>query len=247
MFGFLGAWVYFITHLMRHYFTCDLTPNSFIIGTVRMITASLLALVLGYVLPGIIGLGEGGPDPQAKSQFIGALAVIGFFFGYFPSRALLAIEKVATGALRAVFGQDRFDYNSTSLSALPGVSYQHELRLQQEGIDSIENLSRIDPVELAIRTRFGIAQLQHWVDAAWLRIHLGADWEAFVAATGITSRGELCAFLEQSHADHAAAQERLCAGLEERLRHKVAILCAIACASDGDPAGAGPRGGAMPG
>ena len=35
------------------------------------------------------------------------------------------------------------------LSMLGGMSYAHELRLEREGFDNIENLSNADPVDLA--------------------------------------------------------------------------------------------------
>jgi hypothetical protein len=47
-FGFLGAYIYFIGTLSRAYFTLDLTPQTFVDGTIRMITASVLALVISF-------------------------------------------------------------------------------------------------------------------------------------------------------------------------------------------------------
>jgi hypothetical protein len=53
-FGFLGAYVYFIGSLARAYFTLDLTPQTFVDGSIRMIGASVLALVVSFS-PGIHG------------------------------------------------------------------------------------------------------------------------------------------------------------------------------------------------
>lgn len=53
-FGFLGAYIYFIGMLARAYFTLDLTPQTFMDGTLRMICASALALVISFH-PGIHG------------------------------------------------------------------------------------------------------------------------------------------------------------------------------------------------
>lgn len=47
-FGFLGAYIYFIGSLARAYFTLDLTPHTFVDGSIRMIVASVLALVLSF-------------------------------------------------------------------------------------------------------------------------------------------------------------------------------------------------------
>ncbi len=48
-FGFLGAYVYFIGSVVRAYFTLDLTSHTFVDGAIRMIVASILALVLSFV------------------------------------------------------------------------------------------------------------------------------------------------------------------------------------------------------
>lgn len=47
-FGFLGAYIYFIGMLARAYFTLDLTPQTFMDGTLRMICSSVLALVISF-------------------------------------------------------------------------------------------------------------------------------------------------------------------------------------------------------
>src|SRR5690606_37338943 len=55
-FRFLGAYVYFIGSVVRAYFTMDLTAHTFVDGAIRMMVASILALVLSFsfdfVLPG---------------------------------------------------------------------------------------------------------------------------------------------------------------------------------------------------
>ncbi|MDE2367179.1 MAG: hypothetical protein KGM95_09635, partial [Betaproteobacteria bacterium] len=47
-FGFLGAYVYFVGSVVRAYFTLDLTSHTFVDGAIRMIVASILALVLSF-------------------------------------------------------------------------------------------------------------------------------------------------------------------------------------------------------
>ncbi|MGA6828477.1 hypothetical protein ACO9S2_12775 [Nitrospira sp. NS4] len=48
-FGFLGAYIYFIGMLVRAYFTLDLTPQTFVDGSFRMISSSVLALIISFV------------------------------------------------------------------------------------------------------------------------------------------------------------------------------------------------------
>lgn len=222
-FGFLGAWVHFIGNLTRSYFTCDLTPNTFVSSVVRMASASLLALVLSFILPKLL---VSKPDSDI---FLRMLPVISFFFGYFPSRALRVIENVAVKGLGSVLGK-RGAYQSTPLTALSGISYQHEVRLGREGIDNVENLSHVSAIDFALRTGFGYRQLDHWISHAWLRTHMGGDYAEFARGTGITSRGELRAFLDDwdQTSSGRTAQELLKEGVDSKIHAKVDILCACA-------------------
>ncbi len=219
-FGFLGAWIHFIGQVTRSYFMCDLTPNTFVNGSVRMVSASLLALVVSFILPTLF---EDGPQSET---FRRSLPVISFFFGYFPSRALLVIENFAGKWLGPLLG-GKATYQSTPLSALPGVSYEHEVRLKREGIDNVENLSEASAIDFALRTGFGFKQLDHWIGQAWLRTRLGKDYENFERATGITSRQELKAFLDRwtPTPPHQRAQDQLKQGLDAEIHAKVEVIC----------------------
>ena len=221
-FGFLGAFIYFIGQVVRAYFTLDLTPHTFVDAAVRMATASVLALVVSFVLP-LESRCE--PDDLSLGCLVHPLPLVSFFLGYFPSRALLLIEKLATRYIR-----NRWEtYNSTSLSLLPGMSIPHEVRLGREGFDNMENLSHADTLDLAIRTGFSFRQLQHWIGQAWLRVHLGADYAAFERHTGITSRAELQEFLcdwEASKQDGDSAAH-LAGGQASPSALKIDSLCRL--------------------
>jgi hypothetical protein len=179
-FGFLGGFVYFIGHLVRSYFTLDLTPHTYVESSVRMVSASLLALVVSFAIP--LELPCKGSD-----CIFDPLPLVAFFLGYFPNRALLFIEKSAA----KLIGYKLEEYTATPLSELQGMSLSHEVRLNREGFDNVENLSHADTIDLAIRTGFGYRQLRQWVGQAWLRSHLTDDYPAFVKNTGITARHEL--------------------------------------------------------
>ena len=204
-FGFLGAYVYFIAHLVRSYFTLDLTPHTYVESTIRMVTASVLALIISFVLPLSSRCASATPPYECITH---ALPLAAFFLGYFPDRALLVIEKLATKLIRAL---PATAYRSTPLSDLHGVSFAHEVRLNREGFDNVENLVQADPLELAVRTGFGFRELSHWIDQGWLRVHLGDDYDAFAKATGITDRSELREFLQRWEGKDDTGVERLSA------------------------------------
>jgi hypothetical protein len=183
-FGFLGAYVYFIGYLTRSVFTLDLSPSTFVICSVRMATGSIVALVISFVLAELPYFRQGA---GASDLLKASLPLLSFFIGFFPSRGLLFISKLASRAL-ATRGDD---YASENLTKLKGMSYAHELRLVQEGYDNLENLALANPLDLALRTGFSYQQLRQWVGEAWLRMHMNDDYEAFCNATGITGAYEL--------------------------------------------------------
>jgi hypothetical protein len=220
-FGFLGAYIYFIAHLVRSYFTLDLTPHTYVESTIRMVTASVLALIVSFVLPLSARCASATPDYQCITH---ALPLVSFFLGYFPGRALLLIEKLGTKVIRSM---PATAYRSTPLSDLHGVSFAHEIRLNREGFDNIENLVQADALELAVRTGFSFRELSHWIDQGWLRIHLGDDYDAFAKATGITDRSELREFLQHWNGKDGAGVDRL-AAWPGAPAVKIAVLSALA-------------------
>lgn len=232
-FGFLGAYVYFVGSVVRAYFTMDLTSHTFVDGAIRMIVASILALVLSFaydfVLPGdapsvprSVAASNGNPaeassasshaieqgDKQDRSPGMEAalptslslLPIVAFFFGFYPKRASLALERVALKVMRDIIPGD--GYRALPLSMLAGMSYAHELRLEREGFDNVENLSNADAVDLAVRTCFSYSQLKQWIDQGWLASHLREDYPYFVRRTGISTSEELHCFLAAAEANN---------------------------------------------
>jgi hypothetical protein len=243
-FGFLGAYVYFIGSVVRAYFTMDLTSHTFVDGAIRMIVASILALVLSFaydfVLPGdvssvprSVAAGDGEPaeassasspasepgDKQDRSPGMEAalptglslLPIVAFFFGFYPKRASLALERVALKVMRNIIPAD--GYRALPLSMLAGMSYSHELRLEREGFDNIENLSNADAVDLAVRTCFSYSQLKQWIDEAWLACHLREDYPYFVRRSGISTSEELHCFLYTCDGNSSDGVQQLVAAL----------------------------------
>ncbi|MBA2658404.1 MAG: hypothetical protein H0U72_02285 [Nitrosospira sp.] len=242
-FGFLGAYIYFIGSVVRAYFTLDLTSHTFVDGAIRMIVASILALVLSFVFdfafpsdskpaaaPVTAPINDStepsstadasSANTSSKGSFdetestipasLSLLPVLSFFFGFYPKRAALAIERVVLKVMRNIPGDS---YRALPLSMLAGMSYAHELRLEREGFDNIENLSGADPVDLAVRTCFTYTQLRQWIDQAWLAAHLREDYPDFVRRTGITNSDELHTFLSACESAQVDGVEQLVSGL----------------------------------
>ena len=101
-FGFLGAYVYMVSDLLRGYFTLGLSPHTFVANTIRMVTASLLSLVVAFLF-------------SHWSDKVSLLTpALSFFFGYFPETALLYMRKW----MAARFHITAERYYATPLSSL---------------------------------------------------------------------------------------------------------------------------------
>lgn len=229
-YGFLGAYIYFIGSVIRAYFTLDLTSHTFVDGAVRMIVASILALVLSFVFnftfpedfkavaapaSNSASAKEDAKDAADETEptipaSLSLLPVLSFFFGFYPKRAALAIERVVLKVMRSIPGDS---YRALPLSMLAGMSYAHELRLEREGYDNVENLCSADAVDLAVCTCFSYNQSKQWIDQAWLAAHLREDYPDFVRHTSITSSNELRLFLTEGDAAHMDGAAMLAAGL----------------------------------
>jgi hypothetical protein len=212
-FGFLGAYIYFISQLLRSYFTLDLSPHTHVAGAIRMTTSSVLALVLSFVLPGTLaaipGVGEG----------LMALPVIAFFLGYFPNRALLWLQIMGNKFL----GLGREDYSGTALARLTGMSSSNEVRLEREGFDNLETLSHADSIQLAVRTGLSYRQLKYWISEARLRVQLGEDYDELVRRTWIHTEEQLREFYANA-GDERTATERLAhAFVDSTVESKLAV------------------------
>ncbi len=195
-FGFLGAYAYSIGQLVRAYFTVDLTPNTFVAASVRMIVACVLTLVFSFAFTFV--LSETDMRHQTEEASVAILPVLGFFFGYFPRKALLGIERLV-GRLFGSLLRER-QAESRALNRVSGMNLEHAARLEREGIDNIENLALAEPLEIAIRTGFSYRQVTTWIEEAWLRAHMGdADYPKLADGCGILTRRQLQEIVERWH------------------------------------------------
>jgi hypothetical protein len=225
-FGFAGAYVYFLTHLVRSYFTLDLTPDFFIASSVRMIMGSVIAVVVSFA---VVDIDDSGAHMLVENLSIGWLPILSFMIGYFPDRAILWISKQVS----ANFGMKQADYQAIPLEVMSGMSHAHEIRLRREGFDNVENLAQGHCLGLAVRTGFNYRQLRDWIGEAWLRSHLRDDYEAFRLATGIGNADDLREFIDKAGSnlkweDFIVVEDAL---VQKRLAVKADILSRLLPAS----------------
>ncbi len=151
----LGGYLSGGQYIYRRFSTIDLTPGNFFSIGIRMVLAPIVALMLSYLISS--------DDPS--SIYSNGILVIAFLTGLFPERGLrLLMDKSAS------FFPNKKDQEvkNLPLEAIEGISYMHRLRLNEVGIDNVQNLAQFNFMLLIIKTPFPARILLDWVSQAKL-------------------------------------------------------------------------------
>ena len=173
VYGFLGAYVFGISSLVRQYVTDDLQPRYYASLTVRYLSVLVLSWLVSFMAS---------PTPvddfflnsQERAQ------LLAFTIGLFPAIGLRAIQRLSARLLgTALFRGKDFD-KDPPLGDLEGLTIFQEDRLLLEGIENQQNLVCANIVDLMLKTRFPVEQLIDWMDQALLRLHAGKRIDHFL-------------------------------------------------------------------
>jgi len=159
-FGFLGAYAFAVSMLVRRFYQSDLRPSAYAAVVVRIVLVLLILAVLHQMF--VID-GSAGPVGLA-AQYVTA-----FMVGFFPLAALQALQRVAGKVLGVVVQQMAPEY---PLEQLDGLSIWYEARLAEEGVEDMQNLTTMNLVDVILHTRAPVGRLIDWIDQAFLLIHL---------------------------------------------------------------------------
>lgn len=157
---FLGTYVFNLGTTVRRLYVSDLTKNIFWSGLNRLILSASLAVVIStaYKL--------GAAPAENVNQY--------FYFVFFaiPFVADVFLDHVVGMAMKAVNIKD-LSVRDLSLRWVKGINIWKEFRLEEEGIENIENLATADPIDLAVRTQYPLKTIVDWVDQAMAFDRLG--------------------------------------------------------------------------
>ena len=162
-FGFLGAYVFITSDVVRRYFRDDIKPSAFVSATLRIITVVIMVHVVS-LLP---MFNEGGVGSAAGVM----IEVVAFGLGFFPMRGLQLLRAATAPVARMVFSDDQ----RHGLDQLDGMTLWYESRFLEEGVDDLQTLATASLVELMLRVRVPVQRLTDWMDQAVLLLHLGHD------------------------------------------------------------------------
>lgn len=163
----LGAYVYSVDRIVRHYLAKDLTPNVYVAVAKRFTVAFVVGTLIGIAL----GIENQHLLRLSFDANLTAVYVVGFFIGMFPEDGLRWIRAAARRALR----QPGKDYEDSSLSSIKGIGVWQEGRLDQEGIVNVQNLASANLLTIVANTPFDVGQLVDWVDQAILVVNTSPE------------------------------------------------------------------------
>jgi len=163
MMAFLGVTVLNYATMLRRLFLWDLTTQVFWNAMQRtwtaVIVASVLATSSAFLLPAVT---------EDKTKSISA-HILFFGVGFITNDLILWIID----RTRSYFQIQRAAVIELPLSLIQGVNIWHENRLDEEGVENVQNLATCDIIDLAIATRYELRTLLDWVDQAILIHRMG--------------------------------------------------------------------------
>ncbi len=161
--AFLGAYLWGLQHIYRRYATNDLTPIAFYHLGVRMIFASVTALLVYHTTFSLAGTTE---TDALQARMLPAIA---FFIGMFPQRG---VSWLANRLHRFAY-RSKTDDQALPLEMIEGMTFNDHARLAELGIDNCNDLADADYIPLLLKTPYAARQLIDWILQAKLCVNFG--------------------------------------------------------------------------
>lgn len=197
--AFLGSFVWSIQYIFRRMITLDLPPGAYYNVGSRIVYSAFLAVVIEHFIV------NAGDMAFLKNQII----AISFLIGIFPNRALAWMKE----SLGKIFADKKQAASELPLEMLEGISGFHKARLQELGIDNVQNLAQSSLLELILKTPFTPRVLIDWMAQARLCLEFKDNTEK-VRAAGCRT---ILDFLELCAEDSLLQALAVNSGLEESL------------------------------
>lgn len=182
MVAYMGATVFSYGHMLRRLYVWDLTPQVFWSALYRTWLVLALASVTFATFAG---------DSKVLSVKNAYLP----FFGI--GLVITELIGVVIARTRKYFHIKRLEVQELPLSLIHGINFWHEYRLEEEGVENVQNLATCDIIELTISTRYNLRTLIDWVDQSILIHRMG------VKALKLREDGFICGAIDMAWASPA--------------------------------------------
>jgi len=153
---FLGAYVFNLGLIVRRLWVYDLSDNLFWGCLNRLILS--LGLGVGFA---VTFYGMKNPNQPGRLSLL-----FYFLIAFMANKVLLGAIRATTAQLGAVLGIQLLTRVESELQQIAGINVWKEYRLEEEGIEEVENLATADVIELAVNTHYGLRTLIDWIDQA---------------------------------------------------------------------------------
>ncbi len=156
--AFLGAYVWGLQYIFQRYALNDLTPSVYYSLAVRMIFASLIAMVI-YNATDALALFSG-EDPSSGEGLLAKIwPALAFLIGMFPRQGI----RWFTERTPFLSSQGNASVRKAPLEMVEGIGSYDSLRLEELGIDTCYDLATADFVPLKLKTPYSARQLIDWI------------------------------------------------------------------------------------
>jgi hypothetical protein len=147
LYAFIGVYLFNLGAMVRRLYLADLNDSVFWGAINRLLLSIGLALAV---------MTE--PIQQGFGRSIGFFA-IGFI-------ANIVLESLLYRVIKSLDFNPfkKFKRDDVPLQTVRGINVWKEYRLEEEGIESVQNLATANLIELAVRTHYNIRTLIDWID-----------------------------------------------------------------------------------
>ncbi len=171
-FAFIGGYVFNAQYLMRQTINQELSAQSFVRASIRLLVGMGLATVV-YHAGAATELAPA--RGMAENLAYAAGLAIAFMAGYLPDYALTQLSKLARAT------QKELDYAALGrakvvpLEVLDGIDAVISFRLQERNLYDVQNLAAANPIRVYAETPFAFVQVFDWVLQAQLCLMVGTE------------------------------------------------------------------------
>ncbi|MDX2505763.1 MAG: hypothetical protein QNL62_14980 [Gammaproteobacteria bacterium] len=165
--GFISAYLWGLKTIFRRYMMNDLLPATFFRFGIRMIFASIIALLIYHAVGGFDGVkaASGGITPSRD----GLLLLLVFLVGMFPQRGI----KWMTTRVKMLTTYKHPSVRTLPLEMIEGMTAFDKERLEELSIDSCYDLATADFIPLFLKTPYCSRELIDWILQAKLCVKFG--------------------------------------------------------------------------